>query len=127
MNLPVDVSASLSYILQDQDSEGSFGNLAITAFVLPTLTGRSILNVKSVACPADRSSAERLASGRMRVKLSIQDDVYAQRVVDTRIVTDSGRNILQIMNEQSEKHPRAYQYDNDHIYVILTYLMILTK
>jgi hypothetical protein len=46
------VAAALNYILQDQDKEtGSFGNPAFTSVVLPTLIGRSALDVRNINCP----------------------------------------------------------------------------
>lgn len=52
VNLPINVAKALEYILKDQNKQtGSFGNPVLTSFVLPTLTGRSVLDVRSMSCP----------------------------------------------------------------------------
>lgn len=53
VNLPINVASALAYILQDQSQSGSFGNPVLTAFILPTLIGRSIADVKTVRCQGD--------------------------------------------------------------------------
>jgi len=53
VNLPINVAASLAYLIADQDEAGSFGNVDLNALVLPTLIGRSIIDVKTIIaqCP----------------------------------------------------------------------------
>lgn len=58
---------------------------------------------------AARSLDNPVASGQIRTTLSIEDTIYAQTIVETKIDTKPGQNLLQIMNEQSAKHPRAFK------------------
>ena len=58
---------------------------------------------------AARSLDNAVASGQIRTTLSIEDTIYAQTIVETKIDTKPGQNLLQIMNEQSAKHPRAFK------------------
>jgi len=111
VNLPVNVASALNYIIQDQDkSTGSFGNTVVTALVMPTLIGRSVLDVKSVPCPPTKPlNDDQPRSGQIRVKLSIEDQIYSQRIVDTKLDTSTGQTVLQVMNEQAAKHPRAFK------------------
>lgn len=111
VNLPINVASALNYIIQDQDkSTGSFGNPIVTGFVLPTLIGRSVLDVKTVPCPPTRpSNDDQPRSGQIRVKLLIDDQIYSQRTVDTKLDTNPGQTVLQIMNEQQAKHPKAFK------------------
>jgi hypothetical protein len=132
VNLPVNVASSLGYLLADQDSEGSFGNTVLNGLVLPTLIGRSLLDVKGIAdsCPDQKTlddlrtkadptvfvppsgpslAANSLKTGEMLVRLSVEDNIYAQRFVETSIITKADQTLLQIMNEWSSKHPRAFQ------------------
>ena len=54
VNLPINVASALGYIIQDQDkATGSFGNPVLTAIVLPTLIGRSLLDVRTMSCPGE--------------------------------------------------------------------------
>ena len=50
-----------------------------------------------------------MAPGKIRLVLTIQDNVYAQRNIDIKIDTEPGKAVLDIMNEQAEKHPRAFK------------------
>ncbi|XP_046450796.1 cobalamin binding intrinsic factor-like [Daphnia pulex] len=114
VNLPINVAAALNYILQDQDKEtGSFGNPAFTSVVLPTLIGRSALDVRNINCPAPRPAGNPIRSGQIRTLLSIEDTVFAQTIVETKVDTNPGQTILQIMNEQSAKHPRAFKFTTE--------------
>ncbi|XP_032788923.2 cobalamin binding intrinsic factor [Daphnia magna] len=111
VNLPINVAAALNYILQDQDKEtGSFGNPVFTSIVLPTLIGRSGLDVRTVSCPAAKTAGNPIRSNQIRMLLSIEDNIYAQTTVETKVDTAPGQTILQIMNEQSAKHPRAFKF-----------------
>lgn len=50
-----------------------------------------------------------MPSGKIRTTLVIEDTIYAQRKVETKIDTTTGKTILDVMNEQSAKHPRAFK------------------
>ena len=53
VNLPINVASALSYVMQEQDkATGSFSNPVLTAFVLPTLIGRSVLDTNNIPCPS---------------------------------------------------------------------------
>jgi len=51
-----------------------------------------------------------IPAGQMRVILTIEDTIYAQRNIDIKINTEPGRTVLDVMNEQSAKHPRAFKF-----------------
>ena len=51
VNLPVNVDSALKYILEDQEASGSFGSIPLTAFVMTTLAGKSLLDIRSMSCP----------------------------------------------------------------------------
>lgn len=55
-------------------------------------------------------AAPPLAAGQVRLQLTVEDDVHARRGLDTVIETRAGNTILQVMNQWSAKHPRAFQY-----------------
>jgi hypothetical protein len=110
VNLPVNVASALKYIMEDQDDTGSFGNPVLTAFILPTLIGRSIADVKTTQCKASRLADSPLPSGHVRVVLSIEDNIYAQRYVDFKTSSLPGKSILDVMNEQAAKHPKAFKF-----------------
>jgi len=45
----------------------------------------------------------------MRVILTIEDTIYAQRNVDIKINTEPGKTILDVLNDQAAQHPRAFK------------------
>ena len=48
-------------------------------------------------------------SGRIRIVLVVEDQVYAQRSIETKMDTAQDQTILQVMNEQTAKHPRTFR------------------
>jgi hypothetical protein len=58
---------------------------------------------------AARPAGNPVRSGQIRTLLSIEDTIYAQTIVETKVDTNPGQTVLQIMNEQSAKHPRAFK------------------
>lgn len=58
---------------------------------------------------APRPAGNPIRSGQIRTLLSIEDSIFAQTIVETKVDTNPGQTILQIMNEQSAKHPRAFK------------------
>ena len=47
-------------------------------------------------------------SGKTNIKLVIEDAIYAQRSIESRIEASSGANLLKVLKDESDKHPRSF-------------------
>lgn len=48
-------------------------------------------------------------AGQIRVTIVVEDRIFVQRSIETRIITNAGQNILQVLNGQAARHPKAFQ------------------
>ncbi|XP_065570534.1 uncharacterized protein LOC136033646 [Artemia franciscana] len=107
--LPINVAKALAWVMKDQDKEGGFGSLLTTALAAPMFIGRSILDVKNVKCKKEPPTLSP-PSGKMNIKLVIEDAIYAQRSIESRIEASSGANLLKVLKDESDKHPKSFMF-----------------